>query len=641
MLLPNSQIHEIPLTEVLEEIAVRFIVNCPCEDLATSERFCFQLEEAHWFYADFVRSNGKHARRPSMKLPQFVKQLYEAVPGLAAINKNPEAALAVFRRYKNRIPVRGSIILNEDMSKVLLIRAWKGNSWGFPKGKINKEESDEQCAIRETFEEVGFDITPYLVKDDYIEVTIQGKNIRLYIVRGVPTSTTFETHTRCEVSKISWHSVDSLPGPRSSSAKTRNSYLIDPFMPALHRYIDRLRQQQGHLQHLAHESAMLKELMGILPRDGLVSNLASFGAPSLAPASVTSVALHAEPSGASQTLGGDEQARRALLNLLGVGRPLAGTDLPTQRAILEAQLRSVQAQLEELTLLELAQNESAFREEFTVSTPFEEQELLGNECVDEDEDEGEGGNAEEPTKIELHMAPQPLEPTNGAWKLLLEAATLRSGRGRGDLISALSTATTPEKTAPTTAASASLMALLGQKPRRAHEQRPPSGLGGPPHTQSLLDLLKPPADRPEPDTAPDSAGGSVKLRADLPEHSCGARLLAMLAAHVPPTSAAEERPGSVDVNVDVNDGQFGSVQGKILNSSSDDADDASAASGSGEELPPEVPHGIDLVKLLQPEQVAPRVTQPAADSSETAGKDKNVRPAAAYGTAALLDLLQP
>ena len=30
--------------------------------------------------------------------------------------------------------------------------------YGFPKGKQNKDETPSQCAVREVFEEIGFDI---------------------------------------------------------------------------------------------------------------------------------------------------------------------------------------------------------------------------------------------------------------------------------------------------------------------------------------------------------------------------------------------------------------------------------------------------------------------------------------------------
>ena len=44
----------------------------------------------------------------------------------------------------------GAILLNLDMTKCLLVRGFHAAAaWGFPRGKIAKDETDAQCAIRE------------------------------------------------------------------------------------------------------------------------------------------------------------------------------------------------------------------------------------------------------------------------------------------------------------------------------------------------------------------------------------------------------------------------------------------------------------------------------------------------------------
>lgn len=56
--------------------------------------------------------------------------------------------------YKVRVPVRGAILLDESMERVVLVKGWKkGASWSFPRGKINKDEKDLDCTIREVWEE--------------------------------------------------------------------------------------------------------------------------------------------------------------------------------------------------------------------------------------------------------------------------------------------------------------------------------------------------------------------------------------------------------------------------------------------------------------------------------------------------------
>ncbi len=55
------------------------------------------------------------------------------------------------------MPVYGGIILNAVMDKCLLVKGWSKNAtWGFPKGKVNKNEGEMACAAREVYEEVSF-----------------------------------------------------------------------------------------------------------------------------------------------------------------------------------------------------------------------------------------------------------------------------------------------------------------------------------------------------------------------------------------------------------------------------------------------------------------------------------------------------
>lgn len=71
------------------------------------------------------------------------------------------------------MPVNGGILLDPTMNKCLLVRGYKsGASWGFPRGKVAKDESDMACAIREVLEETGFDISSRINAEDYVEVPL-------------------------------------------------------------------------------------------------------------------------------------------------------------------------------------------------------------------------------------------------------------------------------------------------------------------------------------------------------------------------------------------------------------------------------------------------------------------------------------
>ncbi|ORY01155.1 DCP2-domain-containing protein [Basidiobolus meristosporus CBS 931.73] len=189
------------LPVILDDLCSRFIINVPDEELASVERICFQIEQAHWFYEDFIREINT-------SLPTFSLKNFSAKNILLSFS----TSFNDFLQYKFRVPVCGAIILNEAQDKCLLVKGWTSRSgWGFPRGKINKDEPDSTCAVREVLEETGFDITPYLKEDQFLEVVIHEQRIKLFIATGVPESTVFVPMTRKEISKIEWHRIADLP----------------------------------------------------------------------------------------------------------------------------------------------------------------------------------------------------------------------------------------------------------------------------------------------------------------------------------------------------------------------------------------------------------------------------------------------
>ncbi|KAK3845507.1 MAG: Dcp2, box A domain-containing protein [Linnemannia gamsii] len=195
---------------VLDDLSSRFIINVPDEELASVERICFQIEQAHWFYEDFIRE--QNPALPSFNLKSFSAKFFQHCPLLHEWANEHETAFANFMEYKIRVPVCGAIILNDAMDKCILVKGWTARSgWGFPKGKINKDEPDSSCAVREVWEETGFDATEKIQDEDYVEQTIKDQRIRLYIIKSVPESTVFEPQTRKEISKIEWHFIADLP----------------------------------------------------------------------------------------------------------------------------------------------------------------------------------------------------------------------------------------------------------------------------------------------------------------------------------------------------------------------------------------------------------------------------------------------
>lgn len=72
-----------------------------------------------------------------------------------------------------------------------MVKGWgPRGAWGFPKGKVNKNESEVHCAIREVREETSYDISPLVRETDYINVT-NGKQVRDARLGTVSFSTGF------------------------------------------------------------------------------------------------------------------------------------------------------------------------------------------------------------------------------------------------------------------------------------------------------------------------------------------------------------------------------------------------------------------------------------------------------------------
>ncbi|KJA29119.1 hypothetical protein HYPSUDRAFT_127964 [Hypholoma sublateritium FD-334 SS-4] len=215
--------------EVLEDLSTRFILNLPDEELTSLERLCFQVEQAHWFYEDFIRE--QNTKLPSLPLKKFSEMLFRACPLLNKWSDSHEQAFNNFMQYKTRVPVCGAIMLNAAMDKCVLVKGWKASSgWGFPKGKINQTEPEVNCAIREVLEETGYNLADQVDPENVLSIAIKEQKISLYIVPGVPEDFPFETKTRKEISKIQWFHLADLPTWKKNKSTPGRFYLISPFI---------------------------------------------------------------------------------------------------------------------------------------------------------------------------------------------------------------------------------------------------------------------------------------------------------------------------------------------------------------------------------------------------------------------------
>jgi mRNA-decapping enzyme subunit 2 len=246
--------------DALEDVHTRFILNLPESELQTADRIFFQLEQAWWFYEDWICDPDPDTKLPRFStLKPFAQKLFQYSPLLPDLNKFTPM-WNEFGNYKRKISNYGCILLSQDCTQVILCRIWNSKTYTFPAGKINQGEDGATAAARETYEETGFDpacdfgltnewkdgtataapnhdnITwqyPLLERDALVFSEDNGKRRTCYVCHGVPNDFPFAPVARKEVSSVEWHTLDAIPKP---------SYAVSPFLPQLKRWIKKYRK---------------------------------------------------------------------------------------------------------------------------------------------------------------------------------------------------------------------------------------------------------------------------------------------------------------------------------------------------------------------------------------------------------------
>ncbi|QDZ20099.1 subunit 2 of mRNA decapping complex [Chloropicon primus] len=199
-----------PGKDVFNDLCMRFVLNCPEEELQSWERLLFQVEQAHWFYEDHIRR--ENTKLETYKLKSFAKTLFSECSVLKPYKEQVDEIMSQFNAYKSLVPVMGGIILDKEMEHCLLLRGIKSSgTWGFPKGKLDQNEEDIHCAAREVLEETSLDISDMVSEENSIEINVKNQRRKMYIVSGVDRNTLFAPKMRGEVGKYAWMPISGLP----------------------------------------------------------------------------------------------------------------------------------------------------------------------------------------------------------------------------------------------------------------------------------------------------------------------------------------------------------------------------------------------------------------------------------------------
>ncbi len=164
------------------DLHARFLCNLTDEERNDRNRFLYHILHAQWFYQKhYEKRNNTHNGKNE------VSSLYKfAIWLVRDFDCTRRDVYQFFRSYLYRIPVCGAIIYKDSSkSHWLTVRSSHGKRIGFPKGKINRNEGDLDCALREVREETGLDLSS-LFRDDknlpFVEFQCKKKRVKFYIL---------------------------------------------------------------------------------------------------------------------------------------------------------------------------------------------------------------------------------------------------------------------------------------------------------------------------------------------------------------------------------------------------------------------------------------------------------------------------
>eukprot|EP00095_Tigriopus_kingsejongensis_P011353 maker-scaffold383_size189472-snap-gene-0.40 protein:Tk11353 transcript:maker-scaffold383_size189472-snap-gene-0.40-mRNA-1 annotation:"mrna-decapping enzyme 2" len=266
-IMSGDSYHSIPL-EILDDLGARFIINVPEVEQNDLVRICFQIELAHWFYIDEYVEDSNNKYKPKLRtctIRDFAEHMFRHIGFLKGYADSIDVVLNDWRNYKQSVPTYGAIILNEDISQILIVQGcWSKSSWGFPKGKVNEDEPPKDCAIREVYEETGYDISSKMDENMYLECVINDQTVMLFLIPGVPMSTKFMPRTKNEIRDIQWFPVSDLPNSRKDTVKPNrlnigpnNLYMVVPFVRSLKKWIGTFKR--GHFRRVPSEAHNLSQ----------------------------------------------------------------------------------------------------------------------------------------------------------------------------------------------------------------------------------------------------------------------------------------------------------------------------------------------------------------------------------------------
>ncbi len=159
------------------------------------------LEKILWYYND-------HLVNFRYKIKNLYVLLHLFFPFLSDTNLK-----MLNNRYNNlvqTIPIAGAILVSKKPYQVLLVKNYLGRTWSFAKGKIISGESPSEAAIRECWEETGYNIRNRLNPQHLILKKYRKKLVYFYVIFDIPTDFPFKPENTQEIAEIKWFPINQI-----------------------------------------------------------------------------------------------------------------------------------------------------------------------------------------------------------------------------------------------------------------------------------------------------------------------------------------------------------------------------------------------------------------------------------------------
>lgn len=194
------------------QLLARFILQLPESEYRDRNRLLYNVLQAQWYRERFLNRQQQAAEKRRTGIWQDAAALCKFgrwLMGPDEFKYTQREAADFFRNYYYQIPVCGAIIYRDATKKEwLTVRSPYSKRQGFPKGKVNHQESDKDCACREVHEETGLDIRPFL-KDEtpFIEYREKkGRHVKFFLVilPADAKQVEFRSENSLEISSVQW-----------------------------------------------------------------------------------------------------------------------------------------------------------------------------------------------------------------------------------------------------------------------------------------------------------------------------------------------------------------------------------------------------------------------------------------------------